>query len=132
MEDYLELKDYFLSVKGKCKIGIIGATGDRRYIDIINLGRISAEIFDEIIIRFDKDSRGNSPQRLAELLMMGIRKADPTMKVSIIPDEFEAIHTAIKNAPMNSFIFHFPDNVLKTIEYIKYLQSDKPSKASTW
>ena len=39
-------------------LGVIGAPGDRRDQDILELGQISADIFDQVVIKEDSDRRG--------------------------------------------------------------------------
>lgn len=50
------LGDFISKLDYKNKVGIISGTGDRRNEDIRELGEISAQYFDEIIIRCDKIS----------------------------------------------------------------------------
>jgi cyanophycin synthetase len=46
------------------KVGVISGTGDRRDEDIRELGAISAQYFDEIIIRCDKNLRGRTAEEI--------------------------------------------------------------------
>ncbi|HEY0433561.1 MAG TPA: Mur ligase family protein, partial [Chitinophagaceae bacterium] len=78
-------------------IGVISGTGDRRDEDIRELGEISAEHFDEIIIRCDKNLRGRTAENIIGLLREGIEKVDPTVPVMIIPDENEALEYIYAN-----------------------------------
>ena len=50
------------------KVGVIAGVGDRRDEDTVNLGRLSAQMFDEIIIRHDRDMRGRSKENMNDLL----------------------------------------------------------------
>ena len=52
------LCDFVAKLDGAPKIGIISGTGDRRDDDIREIGRIASKYFDEIIIRCDKNLRG--------------------------------------------------------------------------
>lgn len=115
---YEELRKYALQVPARIKTGIIAATGDRRDQDIQNIGRLAAEIFDELIIRHDKDGRGRNDEEITGLLMKGIRSAKPDIPVSIISDEIEAITHAIKHAKNESWVFVNTDNVQETVTFI--------------
>lgn len=118
-EAYLSLSQFLATVKAKRKIAVIAGTGDRRDSDILKTGYYAAMNFDEIIIRFDKDSRGRTNQEITDLLISGIKAYDQEKTYKIIPDEFEAISSTIANAPKNSFIWHFPDDILSSIKFIK-------------
>jgi cyanophycin synthetase len=61
------LGDFISKLDYKTKIGIISGTGDRRDEDIRELGEISAQYFDEIIIRCDKNLRGRSADEIIGL-----------------------------------------------------------------
>ena len=115
---FLEIKKYLEHVKCKQKIGIIGAPGDRRNEDIMNIGYYSAQIFDEIIIKHDKYGRGRTNQEITSLLKQGIVKFDPSIDVNIISDEQKALEYAIKNVKKGGFIAFFPDDVSQAINYL--------------
>lgn len=107
---------------GYPKVGIISGTGDRRDEDIIELGRKSAEMLDEVIIRQDPELRGRTSQEILDLLLEGIRQNDPNKKVSIVPDDRTAITGAIENAGKGSFIAVFSDNIQAAINLITELK----------
>lgn len=73
------------------KIGVISGTGDRRDEDIRELGEISAQYFDEIIIRCDKNLRGRSADEIIGLLQEGINKVNPNVPTMTIANENEAL-----------------------------------------
>lgn len=116
------IQNYVDKVESPAKICIIAATGDRREEDIRNQGRYSATIFDEIIIRHDKNGRGRSNEQLTNLLMEGISSVNPNMPVEVISDESSAIESAVTNAPNGAFIFACADHVKHSIELVKRLQ----------
>ncbi len=107
------------STNASVKVGIIAGVGDRRDEDIISLGETAARIFDEIIIRQDKNLRGRSDQEIIDLMLKGITAIDATKKVTIIPKESEAIDHAIKNAQKDSFIIIISDVIPDALEQIK-------------
>lgn len=130
---FIELEKYLSTVKNKKKIGIIGATGDRRATDIQKIGYYSAQMFDEIIIRHDKDGRGSSNDYLTNLIQQGISLSQHHPKVEIISDEFTAIKHALSHSPDESFIFYSPEDVFKAIDFIQneqdkeFNQNDEPT-----
>jgi cyanophycin synthetase len=103
------------------KVGIIAGVGDRRDEDIIELGRLAANMFDKVIIRQDKHLRGRSEENLIELMQRGILQADPNKEIKIIPNESEAIQYAVDNAKKDSFIVICSDVIPKALDLVKEL-----------
>ncbi|MBP6286583.1 MAG: cyanophycin synthetase, partial [Ferruginibacter sp.] len=62
------LCDFVSKLEYKTKVGVISGTGDRRDEDIMELGEISAQYFDQIIIRCDKNLRGRTADEIIGLL----------------------------------------------------------------
>ncbi len=107
------------------KVGIIAGVGDRRDEDIIALGQVASQMFDEIIIRQDKNLRGRSEQDIIDLMMKGISEHDPNKKLMVIPSEAEAIAHAITNAVKGSFITICSDVIPDALEMImKYKEKE--------
>lgn len=104
------------------KVGIISGTGDRRDEDIIELGRVSAKVFDEIIIRQDPELRGRTSQEILDLLLKGIQSVNKNKMVSIVPDEATAIKKSIKEAIKGSFIVLTSDAIPESIQLIRELK----------
>ncbi len=115
---YLELKKYTAQLRASMKIGIIAAVADRPDQDIVNLGRLTAGIFDEIIIRHDAYNNGRTLEEINGLLQRGIAEVRPGMPVHIISNEFEAIKYAIDHAVKDAWIFVNAENVYDTIFYV--------------
>jgi cyanophycin synthetase len=115
----IALGKYVTSVESPNKVGIIAAVGDRRDSDIVSLGAEAAKIFDEIIIRQDKNTRGRSPDELIELLSEGIRLTKPEMKITVIHKESEAIDHAINTATQGAFITVISDVIPDALEQVK-------------
>lgn len=101
------------------KIGVIGAPGDRRDEDLILMGNISAEVFDRIIIKEDKDSRGREAREVADLIQKGIDLVNRDRTSEIVLDETEAIGLALQQAEKKSLVVIFPEKVDPVISLIK-------------
>jgi len=112
------------------KTGIIAPVGDRRDKDIIKLGEEAARIFDEIIIRYDKDLRGRAPDEMSNLLLKGIYRIKNKINVSIIPNEHDAINHAIEHATDNALIVLCSDEITAAIEQIMEAANKKNRKAT--
>jgi cyanophycin synthetase len=125
--------DFLENVEATEKIGIIAGVGDRRDEDILELGELSAQMFDKIIIRQDKNLRGRSEENLIDLMKKGILSVNPNADIKIIPKESEAIRYAVENAKKDSFIVICSDVVPDALELVKQLheEEDKSITVST-
>ncbi|TBR60791.1 cyanophycin synthetase [Westiellopsis prolifica IICB1] len=101
------------------RIGVIGGPGDRRDQDFVALGKLSAEIFDYVIIKEDDDTRGRARGSAAELIIQGIKQVNPDYEYEAILDETQAINKALDIAPENSLVVILPESVNRAIKLIK-------------
>jgi cyanophycin synthetase len=99
-------------------IGVVGGPGDRRDEDLIELGVLSAQFFDHIIVKEDDDGRGRAWGDVAELIVQGIHATDESASYSILLNESEAIEWALDNTAKNALVVIFPDNVSRAISLI--------------
>lgn len=107
------------SVDAPMKVGIVAAVGDRRDEDIISVGVESAKIFDEIIIRQDKNMRGRTEEEMIALMTEGIHQVDANKKITVFRKEAEAIDFAMQEAVKGSFIVVISDVVPDALEQVK-------------
>lgn len=121
--------DFLKKLDAYPKVGIISAVGDRRDEDIIQVGRISAQIFDEIIIRLDADLRNRTEDEVICLIKKGILEVQPQKPVTQIPTEAEAIKYAIHHAKNGSFIFLCSEKIPETLAIItQFLNEEKDAQ----
>jgi cyanophycin synthetase len=106
------------------KIGVIAGVGDRRDEDTVNLGKLSARMFDEIIIRQDRNLRGKTDDSIIALLVQGIKEVDPNKKYTIIKKEEEAIRHAIGTAPKGAFVVLCSDVVPDALALVMKLKEE--------
>lgn len=119
-------------IEAKPKVGIIAGVGDRRDEDILSLGTLAAKMFDEIIVRQDRNLRGRSEQEIIDLMLKGIHTVDPSKKITVIPSEPEAIDYAFKNAKKGSFIIICSDVVPDALEQVmKYKEEEDTFELTT-
>lgn len=117
--------NFVSKVDAAVKIGIIAGVGDRRDEDTIELAEEAAKVFDEIIIRQDRNLRGKTEEELINLMKKGITNIDASKKITVIPNEAEAIDYAIKNAVKDAFITIISDVVPDALDQImKYKEQD--------
>jgi len=116
-DGYKELKK-FVAHMDAYKIGIVTSPGDRRDEDIRNTGYYAAQMFDEIIIRHDKDSRGRPKEQITQLIIEGIVRVNPEAGVNVVSDELEAIQFAMNTARQGAFIVDCSDKVQEAIDFV--------------
>jgi len=122
------IKEFLSSVDSPKKIGIITGTGDRRDEDIRKMGKISAEMFDHIIIRQDKFLRGREAQEIVDLLVDGIKQCDPKKSYEYVPKEIEALKHAFTLAKPGTYIVALSDVIDNAIEVVQsYLDKERAS-----
>ncbi|ARV61342.1 cyanophycin synthetase [Nostocales cyanobacterium HT-58-2] len=100
------------------RIGVIGGPGDRRDEDFIMLGKLAADIFDNIIVKEDDDTRGRIRGTAADLIVQGIQEVNPNGKYEIILSETEAVNRALDIAPENSLVVILPESISRAIGLI--------------
>ncbi len=119
------LQKFIEKMDAKIKVGIIAGVGDRRETDTNEIGSIAAEMFDEIIIRQDKNLRGKTEKELIGLLEEGIQKIDPNKKTTVIENEKEAVTFAITNAIPGSLVVICSDVVTEALEVVQKLKEEE-------
>lgn len=103
-------------------IGIISGTGDRRDDDIREIGRISAQMFDDIIISQEKYMRGRTREEIITLLTEGLKEIKPDISIIVINKGIEAFDYAVKSAPVGSLVSIISDSVTNAIELVQDFQ----------
>lgn len=116
------IKEFLSTLDAKHHTGIISGTGDRRDEDVREIGRISAQMFDDIIICQEKYLRGRSYENIVTLIEEGIREVKPEMPVTIIRKGEEALAYAIENVQTGSFITIIGDSVANALESVQSYQ----------
>jgi cyanophycin synthetase len=115
------IKGYLSTIEATEHIGVISGTGDRRDEDIIETAKISAEMFDKIIICQEKYLRGRTQQELIDLLLQGIRAVKPDMKVIINNSGDDTLRYLVTTAQPGTFITilsnTIDDAITKVVEY---------------
>lgn len=121
------LGDFVSKLDYPLKVGVISGTGDRRDEDIRELGAISAQYFDEIIIRCDKNLRGRTADEIIELLQGGINSVNDKIPTMIIPNEDKALEYIYENHKPGTLYTVMCDVVAGAIDKIKQLKQREDS-----
>jgi cyanophycin synthetase len=112
------------------RIGVIGAPGDRRDEDFITLGRLSAQMFDRILIKEDDDTRGRDRGEVAKLIQQGLDEAGSSAQSETILSETEAINTALDTAAAGSLLVILPESITRAIGLIQARNPKPEAKLS--
>ncbi len=115
---FIALAKFLEKIDAKPKVGVIAGVGDRRDEDIIELGVLAARMFDEIIIRQDKNLRGRTEENIIELIVEGIHRQDAGRGAKVFNRESDAIDYVIKHAKKGSFITICSDVVPDALDQI--------------
>jgi len=124
------LCDFISKLEYNTKIGIISGTGDRRDEDIRELGEISAQFFDEIIIRCDKNLRGRTADEIINLLKEGIEKVNPNLPTITIANENEALEYIYANPKQGALYTIMCDVVAGALDKIAELKEREEKEGS--
>lgn len=106
-------------LKPRRSIGVVASPGDRRDADIQELATVAAHTFDWVIVREDDDLRGRERGEVARLISDTIQRTRPSLPLSVILDEQEAVGQALEMARANDLVVLFVDHVDETIELVK-------------
>jgi cyanophycin synthetase len=101
------------------KLGVVGGPGDRRDEDLITLGRLSAQMFDRIIVKEDNDKRGRELGEVADLIVKGILQENANARYTMILDETEALNAGMDQISNRGLVVVFPESVNRAISVIK-------------
>ncbi|MEJ2319170.1 MAG: cyanophycin synthetase [Gemmatimonadales bacterium] len=107
-----------ISISGR-RIVVLASPGDRRDEDIREAARAAAGGFDLYILRRDDHARGRGqdevPRMLEEELLGAGVSAD---HIRVIPDEVEAVDTALETAVEGDLVLIFGDQIARTWKQI--------------
>lgn len=126
------LCDFISKLDYPVKIGVISGTGDRRDEDIRELGEISANFFDEIIIRCDRNLRGRTADEIINLLKEGIEKVNPNIPTMTIADENEALEYIYANPKPGALYTIMCDVVAGALDKISELKEREGKLATSY
>lgn len=104
-------------------VGIIGVPGDRQDKLILEVGQIAANIFQQLIIKEDKDLRGRKPLEVAQLLYQGaLGVGMGPEKIKVTASEEKALELALEQAKPGDLIVIFYEKFKPLQEILKKKQ----------
>lgn len=108
LSGYQCVSQFVKSMHAKRLVGVIGMPGDRRDSSILEVGKISGQVFSKIYIKEDKDLRGREPGETSAILREGVLSADVDPdNIEIIFSEIDALQNAIDHARDGDLIVMF-------------------------
>ncbi len=116
------IKDFLATLDIKRNTGIISGTGDRRDDDLREIGRISAQMFDDVIICQEKYLRGRSRESIVSLLTEGLKEVRPDIEVQVLNEGKPAFDYAVEHAEQGSFITIIGDSISHAVEMVQDYQ----------
>ena len=115
--------------------GIVGIPGDRSDDMALEIGKITAEYLDYIIIKEDEDLRNRKKGEMAQLISDGISKINSKKKHEIILNEDKALIKALNMAKVGDTIVMFFENMDPLLgvmgEFVKHKKEGNFIKASS-
>ncbi|HEX9164341.1 MAG TPA: cyanophycin synthetase [Gemmatimonadales bacterium] len=107
-----------LEVKGR-RIVVLSAPGDRRDVDILEIGRIAAGKFDLYVLRRDDSARGRAHDEVPRMLRQALLDSGtPEDRIVVIPSEQEATDYALRAAAPGDLLLVFGDALTRTWKQI--------------
>ncbi|WP_026897233.1 cyanophycin synthetase [Daejeonella oryzae] len=116
------IKEFLETLDVSNHVGVISGTGDRRDDDLREIGRISARMFDEIIICQEKYLRGRTRENIIGLLQEGIHEVKPEMHIEFIHNGKDALKHVIKTSQHGSFTTIIGDSISDAVELVQSYQ----------
>ncbi|MDF7813642.1 cyanophycin synthetase [Hymenobacter sp. YC55] len=101
------------------KIGMVSGLGDRRDEDTLGFARVAGRIFDEVILRQDRDLRGKTAEFLKDIMTRGLRLDKPELPITYIENELEAVDYVMANAPQGAVIVLLTENITAVLKKLE-------------
>jgi cyanophycin synthetase len=114
-----------LDVKHR-RICVLAGPGDRRDEDITEIGTVAARgNFDHYVCRRDDDLRGREGYAVPEMIRDALRAAGiDDDRISVIPDEQQAIDAALRMAQPGDLLLIFADAIARSWKQVVHFKPD--------
>ena len=113
------LHKYLKSSDSTFHTGVISGTGDRRDDDIREMGRVAAEMFNDIIICQEKYLRDRTAEQIVSLIEEGIKEVNPRASYKVAPNSEAAwnhVINKVKPGELITIISNSIDNAYETVK----------------
>ena len=120
-----------LEVGGK-RICVLAAPGDRRDEDILAIADEAAGYYDHYICKADDNRRGRGRSEVPEMLRDRLRERGvKKRRIEVIPNEIEAVKTALGMAREGDLVMIFGDNIERCWSQVAGHQEEEGAAADT-
>ncbi|CAN5731588.1 cyanophycin synthetase [soil metagenome] len=113
------LLDMVLRIPARRRIGVIGAPGDRRDQDIVEVGRLAARL-DRVVVKEDRDLRDRATGETCALIIQGLKDGGMDEKdITFIPGELDAVRSTLDHLRDGDLVLVLADvvqDVLSTVQ----------------
>ncbi|WP_411169021.1 cyanophycin synthetase [Clostridium sp. MB05] len=110
--------------------GVVGIPGDRSNDMALDIGKISCEYLDYIIVKEDKDLRGRKKGEIAEIIVNGILSKNSKKKYEVVLKEEEALVKALNIAQKGDTVVVFFEDIEPLVSIIKEFSDYKDEKSN--
>ncbi|MEE9142684.1 MAG: cyanophycin synthetase, partial [Gammaproteobacteria bacterium] len=119
-----------LEVAGR-RIGVLAAPGDRRDEDIAEIAYAAAGHFDHYVLKRDDYLRGRGESEVPDMMRVALlEKGITEEQIKIVPDEQEAIETALNMARADDLVLILGDEITRCWKQIVYFNADETEEAA--
>lgn len=126
------MAELVVNMRRKRAIGILGAAGDRRNEDILELGRVAAGGFDFVIVKEDPDRRGRPVGEAASIVAEGLLQGGLAQERFVLDvEEPDAIDRGLAMAEPGDLLVIFADDAAAAWKKVIYFGKDRPSLLGT-
>lgn len=120
-----------LDVSGR-RIVVLAGPGDRRDEDLREIARVAAGHFDHYIVRRDDSLRGRDGDEVPLIISRALRDFGVAEElIHTIPDEQEAVDTALRMARAGDLLLIFGDAITRTWKQIIHFSPDAAQRPVT-
>ena len=120
-----------LDVSGR-RLVVLAGPGDRRDEDLVELAEAAAGRFDHYYCRRDDGLRGRASDEVPRIIADALRaKGVQEKQISIVPEEQEAVDTALRQASAGDLLLIFGDKITRTWKQIIHFRSDGATRPVT-
>ncbi len=121
---FMGLRDFIKNLNTTKLTGILSGVGDRRDEDIREMGKLSAETFDKLIIRRGNYLRGRTEEEVFDLFKEGIAESGREIDFEIIKESKDAIFNTFDKAQEGELVVILADTVSKDIEFVEQYREE--------
>ncbi len=125
---FLGLRDFIRNLNYTTSTGILSGVGDRRDEDIREMGKLTAEVFDKLIVRRGDYLRGRTQEEVFDLIKEGVKESGKNIEFEVIEESKEAIYNALENAKKGELVVILADTVSKDIDFVNQYRDEMAEK----